>query len=100
MSDPRSGPASSHAPVQDSAGESGISVVGRATRMDIARRVDHTQAGRERSRQMATHAAARTERSTAWAGWVGVARLLMIIVRAVDFFEGLLALVPSEDFAR
>jgi len=45
---------------------------------------------------MATHAAARADRSTAWAGWIGFAGLLMIIIGALDFFEGLIAVIRGE----
>ena len=32
-------------------------------------------------------------RSGAWAGWIGFAGLLMIVIGALDFFQGLIAIV-------
>ena len=32
-------------------------------------------------------------RNSAWAGWIGFAGLLMIVMGAIDFFEGLIAVI-------
>jgi hypothetical protein len=35
-------------------------------------------------------------RNNAWAGWIGFAGLLMIVMGAIDFFEGLIAIIRGE----
>jgi hypothetical protein len=35
-------------------------------------------------------------RSSAWAGWVAFAGVLMVIIGALDFFEGLIAIVRDD----
>jgi hypothetical protein len=35
-------------------------------------------------------------RSSTWAGWIGFAGWLMIIIAMLDFFEGLIAIIRSE----
>ena len=34
--------------------------------------------------------------SRAWSGWIGFAGLLMLIIGALDFFQGLIAVIRSE----
>ena len=45
---------------------------------------------------MATTASTATSRSTAWAGWIGFAGWIMIIIGALDFFEGLIAIIRDQ----
>ena len=46
---------------------------------------------------MATTAASTPRtRSEAWAGWIGFAGWLMIIIAMLDFFEGLIAIIRSQ----
>ena len=45
---------------------------------------------------MATTASTATSRSTAWAGWIGFAGWMMIIIGALDFFEGLIAIIRDQ----
>jgi hypothetical protein len=40
--------------------------------------------------------AAVKQRSSAWAGWVGFAGWLMLIIGMVDFFEGLIAVIRGQ----
>lgn len=40
--------------------------------------------------------AASSTKSRAWSGWVGFAGWLMLIVGAVDFFEGLIAVIRGQ----
>jgi hypothetical protein len=35
-------------------------------------------------------------RNNAWAGWIGFAGLLMIVMGAIDFFEGLIAIIRGQ----
>ncbi len=35
-------------------------------------------------------------RGSTWAGWIGFAGLLMIVIGALDFFEGLIAVIRGE----
>jgi hypothetical protein len=35
-------------------------------------------------------------RNSAWAGWIGFAGLLMIVMGAIDFFEGLIAVIRGQ----
>jgi hypothetical protein len=35
-------------------------------------------------------------RNSAWAGWIGFAGLLMIVMGAIDFFEGLIAIIRGQ----
>jgi hypothetical protein len=37
--------------------------------------------------------------NNAWAGWIGFAGLLMIVMGAIDFFEGLIAIIRGGYFA-
>jgi hypothetical protein len=50
-----------------------------------------------KEQEMATTAASTSRtKSGAWAGWIGFAGWLMIIVAFLDFFEGLIAIIRSE----
>jgi hypothetical protein len=40
--------------------------------------------------------ATRRETSTTWTGWVGFAAIMLTMVGAIDFFEGLVAIVRDE----
>ena len=35
-------------------------------------------------------------KNNAWAGWIGFAGLLMIVMGAIDFFEGLIAIIRGQ----
>src|SRR4029450_13950816 len=35
----------------------------------------------------------------AWSGWIGFAGLMMMIIGAIDFFEGLIAVIRKEYYA-
>ena len=35
----------------------------------------------------------------AWSGWIGFAALMMMILGAIDFFEGLIAVIRGEYYA-
>jgi hypothetical protein len=37
--------------------------------------------------------------SRAWTGWIGFAGLMMLIIGAIDFFEGLIAVIRKEYYA-
>ena len=39
------------------------------------------------------------EVSTTWTGWVGFASILLTIIGAIDFFEGLIAVIRGEYYA-
>ena len=45
---------------------------------------------------MATSATTASTRSGAWAGWIGFAGWMMVIVGALDFFEGLIAVIRDQ----
>jgi hypothetical protein len=45
---------------------------------------------------VATRATTGTMRPTAWAGWIGFAGWMMIIIGALDFFEGLIAIIRDQ----
>jgi uncharacterized membrane protein (DUF2068 family) len=45
---------------------------------------------------VATRATTSTMRPTAWAGWIGFAGWMMIIIGALDFFEGLIAIIRDQ----
>ena len=40
-----------------------------------------------------------SEVSTTWTGWVGFASILLVIIGAIDFFEGLIAVIRGEYYA-
>jgi predicted membrane metal-binding protein len=45
---------------------------------------------------VATTATTANTRSGAWAGWIGFAGWMMVIVGALDFFEGLIAVIRDQ----